>query len=72
MALYPCDECSATFTATHSRTMHKIQEHEGRRYQTVRHKKTNSIEKYKCQICDKEFSKMVNLNKHVATHKITK
>lgn len=70
ISLYPCDECPETFSATYERTMHKIQQHEGRRYQTSRHSKTNEVAKLKCnfQDCGKEFSKLVSLNKHSAVH----
>lgn len=33
-----CDECNATFMTTQQRTVHKIKEHNGRKYQTSRQK----------------------------------
>lgn len=71
-SLYPCDECAATFSATNERTMHKIQQHEGRRYQTQRHGQTNAVAKFQCTQCDKSFSKAANLKKHGVVHTKTK
>lgn len=48
--------------------MHKIQQHEGRRYQTQRHGRTNSVMKLKCTTCEKEFSKLATLQKHMIVH----
>lgn len=37
-ALYHCDECNETFATTQQRTIHKIKEHNGRKYQAAKQK----------------------------------
>lgn len=77
LSLYPCDECSSNFPTTYARTMHKITEHEGRKYKKCREKSTtqvaaarqptesNTSNSLKCGICNKEFNDKNELSQHM-------
>ena len=73
--VYDCDECPNQFKTTQDRTIHKINDHNGRRFQSPKSNNNNNKLKEKiftCKItdCGKKFNKEANLNRHMSIHKL--
>lgn len=64
-----CDECPITFGSLQERTLHKIKEHEGRRYIKRSEPKTSeNSQEYPCPECSKVFFTLDMFNEHRNLH----